>query len=280
MVLTRKQKMIKLVVTLVIAVLALLFIAPLMWMISSSLKANYEVFASPFQWIPDKIQWANYKQVWLDAKVTMLHSYANTLKIVAISVAGNLAIASLAAYAFAKINFNGKHIIFLIFLSSMMIPSQVTIIPRFMLFKTMGLYNTHLAIILPTLFNATAIFMLRQFYMGLPNDLMEAAKIDGAGHFRIFAQIMLPLTKSALVSLMILSFISVWNEYLSPLIFLTKENLYTVAQCIRWWMLDESGTSHAYAMAAATSAVIPVIILFIACQKYFVEGIVTSGVKG
>ena len=129
------------------------------------------------------------------------------------------------------------------------------------------------------LFSATAIFMLRQFYMGLPNDLMEAAKIDGAGHFRIFAQIMLPLTKAALISLMILSFISNWNEYLSPLIFITKKELYPVSLTIRWWMLEDA-SDYAKVMAASASAIVPVVILFASCQKYFVEGIATSGVKG
>ena len=280
MVLTRKDKNIKLITTLIIAVVALLFISPLLWMISSSLKRPYEVFEQPFHWIPKEVMWSNYAEVWWGASVTMFRSYWNTMQIVIFSVAGSLIFASMAAYAFAKIRFVGKNVVFMIFLSSMMIPGQVTIIPRFMLFKTMGLYNSLWSIILPGLFSATAIFMLRQFYMGLPDDLMEAAKIDGAGHMRIFVQIMLPLTKAALVSLMILSFISNWNEYLSPLIFLTKENLYTVAQCVRWWMLEDGGNEYGMAMAAATSAIIPVVILFISCQKYFVEGIATSGVKG
>lgn len=120
--------------------------------------------------------------------------------------------------------------------------------------------------------------MLRQFYMGLPDDLMEAAKIDGAGHPRIFAQILMPLTKSALISLMVLSFISCWNEYLSPLIFLVKKDLYTISQVIRWYMLDDL-QRYDLTMAAATSAIIPVVILFVFCQRYFIEGIATSGIK-
>ena len=206
---------------------------------------------------------SNYAEVWFEEGVNMLHAYRNSFIIVFFSVTGSLIIASLAAYAFAKINFKGKNAIFMLFLSSMMIPSQTTLVPRFMLFKTMGLYNSLWAIILPGLFSATAIFMLRQFYMGLPNDLMEAAKIDGAGHFRIFAQIMLPLTKAALISLMILSFISNWNESLT----------------IRWWMLEDA-SDYAKVMAASASAIVPVVILFASCQKYFVEGIATSGVKG
>lgn len=280
MVLTRKDKIRKIIITLMVALLAVLFISPLLWMISSSFKQSVDVFDLPFHWIPENPTLSNYIKVWCDEKVGMLRCYWNTILIVVISVTGSLVSASLAAYAFAKINFKGKNIVFMVFLSSMMIPSQATLIPRFMFFKQIGLYNNLLAIILPALFSATAIFMLRQFYIGLPNALMEAAKIDGAGHLRIFWQIMLPLTKPALISQMILSFISLWNEYLSPLIFLTKEKLYTVSLCIRWWMLSESGSEYGPAMAAATSAIVPVVILFIACQKYFVEGIATAGVKG
>ena len=203
---------------------------------------------------------------------------ANTLYIALFSIIGQMFISSLAAYSFAKINFKGKQVVFMLFLSSMMVPSQLTIIPRFMLFKTIGLYNNLWAIILPAFFGATSIFMLRQFYMGLPNDLIEAAKIDGAGHLRIFLRIML-LTKAALMSLIILAFISSWNEYMAPLIFLVKKELYTVSQNIQWYMLDEF-KEHNLTMAAATSAIVPVVILFIVGQKYFVEGIATSGVKG
>lgn len=265
--------------TVILSLLALLFVSPLIWMVSSSLKPASEVFATPFHLIPETVKWNNYVTVWTDDTVSMIQAYFNTFKIVIIATFGQIVIASMAAYAFAKVDFRGKNIIFLLFLSSMMIPTQVTIIPRFMLFKTMNLYNTHWSIILPTLFGATSIFMLRQFYMGLPNDLMEAAKIDGAGHFRIFLQIMMPLTKSAMITLVVLAFIASWNEYLSPLIFLTKEKLFTVSQAIRWYLQDDL-KRYELVMAASTSAILPVVILFITCQKYFVEGIATSGVKG
>ena len=168
---------------------------------------------------------------------------------------------------------------FALFLASMMIPGQVTIIPRFMLFKTIGLYNSLWAIILPNLFGVSAVFMLRQFYMGLPDDLVEAAKIDGAGHFRIFVQVMLPLTKAAVASMLILTFISAWNEYLSPLIFLIDEKKFLVSQIIRWYMEEDSDPTH-LVMTASAISLVPTVILFIFGQKYFVEGIASSGVKG
>lgn len=248
-------------------------------MILSSLKTTNEVFSRPFHWLPAVFQWKNYKMVWTDQTVNMLRSYWNTFKITMLGTVCQLLFASMAGYAFAKIPFKGKNVVFLLFLSSMMVPSQVTIIPRYMLFKTVGLYNNHWSIILPMWFGATAIFMLRQFYIGLPNDLMEAAKIDGAGHFRIFVQIMMPLTKAAMVSLFILAFIGSWNEYLSPLIFITDTQKYTISQAIRWYMLDDL-QRYELTMAAATSSIVPVVILFLFCQKYFVEGIATTGVKG
>ena len=234
--------------TIVVSLIAVLFVVPLVWMVLSSLKTAPEVFARPFHWLPARVQWQNYATVWMNEEASMLRAFA-------------------------------KQVVFMLFLSSMMVPSQLTIIPRFMLFKTIGLYNNLWAIILPAFFGATSIFMLRQFYMGLPNDLIEAAKIDGAGHLRIFLRIMLPLTKAALMSLIILAFISSWNEYMAPLIFLVKKELYTVSQNIQWYMLDEF-KEHNLTMAAATSAIVPVVILFIVGQKYFVEGIATSGVKG
>lgn len=265
--------------TIVVSFIAVLFVVPLVWMVLSSLKTAPEVFARPFHWLPARVQWQNYATVWMNEEASMLRAFANTLYIALFSIIGQMFISSLAAYSFAKINFKGKQVVFMLFLSSMMVPSQLTIIPRFMLFKTIGLYNNLWAIILPAFFGATSIFMLRQFYMGLPNDLIEAAKIDGAGHLRIFLRIMLPLTKAALMSLIILAFISSWNEYMAPLIFLVKKELYTVSQNIQWYMLDEF-KEHNLTMAAATSAIVPVVILFIVGQKYFVEGIATSGVKG
>ena len=275
----RREAIVATIKTIVLALISLAFLLPLIWMVTSSLKSTNEVFSGNWQWLPTIWRWDNYATVWTDPEVSMLNAYGNTAFITVISTVCQLIVASLAAYAFAKVNFKGKGVVFTMFLATMMMPTEVTIVPRFMVFKTVGLYNNLWAVILPHFFNATSIFMLRQFYMGLPDDLMEAAKIDGAGHVRIFSQIMMPLTKSALISLAMLSFISCWNEYMTPLIFLVKKNLYTISQVIRWYMLDDL-QRYDLNMAAATSAIVPVLILFVFCQKYFVEGIATSGVKG
>ena len=273
----KKKTASKIVCTVIVALFAILFVLPLIWMILASLKTTAEVF-SP-NWFPKVWKWKNYITVWTDETVFLPKVYLNSILIVALGTGGQLIVSSLAAYGFAKINFKGRNVLFTLFLASMMIPAQATIIPRFILFYQIGLYNNLWALILPSWFNITSIFLLRQFYMGLPNDLMDAAKVDGAGHFRIFAQIMMPLTKPAMVSTLILSFINLWNDYLSALIFLANKKLYTVAQAVRFWLFDDA-QRYELTMATATSVVIPVVILFFFCQKYFVEGIATSGVKG
>lgn len=265
--------------TIILACIALLFIIPLLWMVSSSLKTTAEVFETPFHWLPRAAQWQNYAKVWSDSEADLLGAYLNMAQIILFGVGGQVLIASLAAYAFAKVDFKGKNQVFFLFLASMMVPPQVTIIPQFMMFRTMGLYNSLWSIILPGWFSASTIFLLRQFYNGLPDSLVEAAKIDGAGHLRIFARIMFPLTTAAVVSASVLTFISFWNEYLSPLIMLTDPHKYTISQIVRWYLLDDS-QRYDLTMAVATSCILPVIVLVVFCQKYFVEGISTSGIKG
>lgn len=259
--------------------IGILFLLPLLWMVSSSLKYPSEMFAKEFSWIPKSPRWENYATVWNGEVVSMARGYANSAFITVMSIVVRLIVASLGAYAFAKIDFKGKNIAFMLLLSTMMIPGEVTIIPRFMLFHKIGLYNNLWAIIVPHWFAPGAIFFLRQFYKTLPTELMEAAKIDGANHVRIFLQIMMPLTKSALASQCVLSFVACWNEYMSPLIFLVKKELYTVAQVIQWTMMEDVSRTDMM-MTAATLAIVPVVIVFFMGQRYFIEGIATSGVKG
>ena len=275
----KKQKSTsKLICTIVVGLLAVMFALPLVWMTLASFKKVSEVFSE--NWLPTVWQWKNYVTVWTDEQVYLPRVFFNTLFIVVLGTGGQLIVSSLAAYGFAKIDFKGRAAIFTLFLAAMMIPSQATIIPRYLLFYKIGLYNSLWALILPSWFSVTSIFLLRQFYMGLPNDLMDAAKVDGAGHLRIFAQILMPLTKPAMISTLILSFITLWNDYLSALVFLSNKKLYTVSQAVRYWLFDNNNQNYNLTMTTATIFIIPVIILFVFCQKYFVEGIATSGVKG
>ena len=274
----RKTIWIRTVNTVWITALGILFLMPLLWMISSSLKTAPEVFAREFRWLPEKIQWNNYTQVWLDDKVPFWRLYGNSLFIAVISTVGELIVASMAGYSLGKLSFKGRDLVFIIMLVTMMIPAQATIVPRFVIFKTMGLYNNLWALILPTWFNVTSIFLLRTFYMGLPGDLMDAAKIDGANYFQIWARIMVPLTKPAMITAAVLAFISSWNEYLSAIVFLPTAENYTVSQGIQYWM--SMSDYHNLMMTAAASAILPVIVLFLFTQRYFVESIATAGIKG
>lgn len=274
----RKSKIIRVIHTVWVTAVGLVFLMPLLWMLSSSLKTGPEVFAADFKWIPDKLQWGNYVQVWTHEKVPFWRLYGNSLFIAIVGTLGELLVASMAGYSLGKIRFKGRDLVFIVMLVTMMIPMQATIVPRFVLFKSLDLYNNLWALVLPAWFNVTSIFLLRTFYMGLPDDLMEAAKIDGAGHLQIWAQIMMPLTTPAMVTAAVLAFINSWNEYLSAIVFLPTAENYTVSQGIQYWlsMSDE----HNLMMTAAASAVVPVVVLFLFTQRYFVESIATTGVKG
>lgn len=274
----KHDKKLRIVNTVWVTACGILFLLPLLWMLSSAVKTGPEVFSSDFQWIPDEIQWENFKTVWTHPKVPFWRLYLNSLTIAVVGTVGQLIISSLAGYSLAKINFKGKNLVFILMLVTMMIPVQATIIPRFILFKSIGIYNTLWSLILPAFFNVTSIFLLRQFYMSLPDSLVDAAKIDGANHFQTWWRIMMPLTKPAMVTASVLAFITSWNEYLNALIFLPSTKNYTVALGIQYWM--DMTDEYNLMMTAAASAILPVIVLFLFTQKYFVESIATSGVKG
>ena len=269
----------RLITTIIVGFCGLAFLMPLLWMISASLQTNAQIYAKVFRWIPEKLMWKKYYEVFNSSHVPLLRLYGNSLYIAAVTIVGILSVSSLAAYAFAKIDFPGKNAIFAIFIGVMMIPSQITIIPRFLLFKELGLYNTLWAVILPGLFSVTSIFLLRQFFMGLPMELSESAFLDGAGHFRILTQIILPLTTPALASLIIMNFVSTWNDYMSPLIFLVNKKNYTISLGIQYYNTSETPATE-LTMAIATCAVVPILVVFFSCQKYFIESIARAGIKG
>lgn len=275
----KKQLASKTLLTLCIVIFAVIFMMPFLWMLSSSLKTPMQVFETTFRWITDRLHWENFAEVWNNPDMPFWHLYLNSLFIASVSVVGQIIVASLAAYAFAKIEFPGRDVVFMIMLITMMIPVQALIIPRYMLFYNLKLYDTPWAIILPNLFHATSIFLLRQFYMGIPNELVDAALIDGAGHFRIWTSIMVPLSKNGIISAAILAFISAWNEYLSPLVFLPSRENYTVALGIRWY-LNDTAQEYNLMMCAAACTILPIIIIYVSAQKYFEDGVAASGVKG
>ena len=274
----KKQKTIKLINTIWVTGCGILFLLPLLWMMSASVKAGSEVFSLDFHWLPETFEWENYRRVWNDSKVPFWHLYLNSIFVAVVGTAGQLLVSSMAAYALAKINFKGKNIVFTAMLITMMIPAQATIIPRYMMFYTIKIYDTLWALILPSLFNITSIFLLKQFYAGLPDELLEAAVMDGASHREIWWRIIVPLTKPPMVTVTVLAFINAWNEYLNALIFLPSNKNFTVSLGIQYWM--QMTDEYNLMMAAAASAIIPVIVLFLFTQKYFIESIASTGVKG
>jgi multiple sugar transport system permease protein len=195
-----------------------------------------------------------------------------------ITVVGALFTSSLAGFAFAKLNFKGRDLLFLLYLATMIIPSQVLLVPRFIVFDHAGLVNSHWSIILPGIFSVIGTFLMRQFFVTVPGELLEAGKVDGAGYWRIYWRIFLPLAKPALVSLLILQFTWSWNEYENPLIFLRDAKLYTLPLGLTNFV-DENGTDYTLVMAASVSALVPLIVIVAFFQKWFVEGIANTGLK-
>ncbi|MDR6550540.1 carbohydrate ABC transporter permease [Paenibacillus qinlingensis] len=269
----------KLIITLLMLLFGLLMMMPFAWMISASLKKPIEVFQYPIQWIPHELQFSNYSKVWFNKTYPFYLFYWNSIKVAILTIGGTVLISATAAYAFARMDFRGKNIVFMLYLSTLMIPPHVTLVPRFILFHWIGVYNTHWALILPGMFNVIGIFMLRQFFISIPKEISEAAHIDGAHHFKIFYKIIMPLSIPGVISLVILSFVWNWNSYMDPLIFITSKSLYTIPLGLQT-LNDAEGAQYNLVMAGATCAIIPIIAVFLAGQKYFIQGIASSGVKG
>jgi multiple sugar transport system permease protein len=273
-----KRLMTKSITTLLFTAVGITMIFPFLWMLSASFKTSASIFEYPIRWIPEVLDLTNYKKVW-SGSVPFYVFYQNSVKITFLQVAGTLLTSSLAGFAFAKLDFKFKNTIFLIYLSTMIIPPQVLFVPRFILFDQLGMVNTHLAIILPGMFTILGTFLMRQFFSTLPNELLEASKVDGAGYWRMYWQICLPLTKPALVTLLILSFTWHWNEYENPLILLRDRKLFTIPIGLTSFM-DENGTNYPLIMAASVSALAPLVVIVSICQRWFVEGIASTGLKG
>jgi len=270
--------------SLVVWVLATTMLVPFFWMLSASLKLPSEVMELPIRWIPKKFHWENYGIVWNLVKTGARDyhfplAYFNSLKIAFVNMGGCLLTSALAGYAFAKIPFRGRNIVFLLYLATMMIPSQVTLIPKFVLFDKMGIMGTHLTLILPGLVTITGTFLMKQYFMQIPNELRESATIDGASEFHTWLRIMLPLAKPMLASLALMAFLWNWNNYLEALVFLRSWRTYTITVALGAF-IDESLTEYNLVMAASVSAVMPVILVFIAGQKYLVKGLTAGAVKG
>ena len=259
--------------------IGLIMVFPLFWMVRSSVMTQSEIFRKPMQWLPERIQWKNY------VDIMTLRPFArwicNSAFIVVFNVLGTMLTCSMAAFAFARLKFRGRNVVFSLVLAAMMIPSATLLIPQFMIWKILHGIDTYAPLILGA-FGAPGFytFMLRQFYKGIPMDIDEAAKIDGASPLRIYMNIIIPLSKAPLVTVAIFTFTNCWNDFMGPLIYLSSERKYTAALGLRSFIGMYTGQWH-YLMAASTVLVIPVIILFACCQKVFIGGInLSGGLKG
>ena len=274
----KRQHQITMVAVYVLLILiAFLMLIPFVWMLSASFKMNKDVFTFPIEWIPSNPRPQNYIDIW--TRIPLITFILNTAKLTIIVTLLQLFTSSFAAYAFAKLNFKGKKVLFLGYIATIAVPWQAYMVPQFMMMRSWSLNNTHLAIILLQAFSAFGVFLMKQFYEGVPTELCEAARIDGLSEYGIWWRIMLPLSKPALSTLVIFTFVSTWNDFLGPMIYLTKTELKTIQIGLRMFITQYSA-EYGLIMAGSVIALIPVLIVFLALQKYFVQGVASAGLKG
>ncbi|WP_424449015.1 carbohydrate ABC transporter permease [Microbacterium arborescens] len=261
---------------LILAAAALLL--PFFWMIMSSLKTANEVFSVPIQWIPEVFVWQNYVDIWNQSG--MLTWIRNTLVLAVVVTFLQVLTGSFAAYGFARIRFPGRDVLFLAYIGTIAVPWQSYMIPQFILLSNVKVSNTLWAIILIQAFGAFGVFLMKQFYETIPEELSEAARLDGLSEYGIWRRIMLPLSVPALASLTLLTFVNTWNDYLGPLIYLRNPDLWTIQLGLKSFVSNLYDTNYALLFAGLVISVVPIALIFLLGQKYFVEGIATSGMKG
>ncbi|MBZ0289805.1 MAG: carbohydrate ABC transporter permease [Anaerolineae bacterium] len=260
-----------------VAVAALL-VLPLYWMLSTSLKSPEQTFAIPPEWIPNPLQWDNFTKVF--EEVPFGRFILNTFILVGLNIVGQLFAVTLVAYGFARLRFPGRSVLFLLMLSTLMIPYHVTLVPRFILFSKLGWINTYLPLTIPAFTGSSfLIFLVRQYMTSIPYDLDEAAYIDGANWFDVFWRIILPLSRPALVLVVVFTFVGVWNDFLQPLIYLNDPNLFTVSLGLSFFQ-GARETNWNLLMAGSLLATIPPLLLFFFAQRQLIGGISIEGLKG
>lgn len=263
-----------LVIYAILIVFAIVAIFPFAWMISASIKFDSQVFFYPIDWIPDNPQWANYLKVF--QKFNFLTYFKNTAFVSILITIGTLLTSILAAYAFSKLRFRGRDKLFLLYIATLMIPWQTIMIPQFLVVTKLGLGNSHLGLIVTQIFTPFGVFLLKQFFMGISEEYTEAAKIDGCSHLRICFRIIVPMSKPALTTLLLLTFMGAWNDYLAPLIYLKDKSLRPLQIGLHYFQ-GENETQWALLMAGTFISMIPVLILYIFAQKQLIEGMASAG---
>ncbi len=268
----------KTLVYIILLIITAAMIVPFLWMLSASIKSNREVFLmDPFVWIPEQPKWDNYIKIW--TKIPLLKFVQNTVFLTIVVTLLQLLTSSFAAYSFAKLEFKHKNALFLAYIATIAMPWQVYMVPQFIMMRSMGLNDKLLAMICLQAFSAFGVFLMKQFYEGIPSELCEAARIDGMSEYKIYAKIMLPLSKPSLSTLTIFTFVNTWNDYLGPLIYLKTETKKTIQLGLKMF-IGQYSAEYGLIMAGSVVSLIPVIIVFLCLQKYFVEGVASTGLKG
>lgn len=273
----KMNKFAKIILYVAIIIICILTLLPLIWMLSASLKLDKDVFSIPIQWIPNNPQWKNYVTIW--TKIPFGLFVLNTTKLTVIITVIQLFTSSFAAYGFSKCEFKGRNVLFLFYIATIAIPWQVYMLPQYTMMNKFGLIDTHTSIILLQSFTAFGVFLIRQFYLSIPNELLEAGRIDGMSEYGIYFRIILPLSKPALSTLTIFSFVGVWNDFMGPMIYFNSESNKTIQLGIRMF-ISQYSADYGLIMAASVVSLIPVFIIFVAFQRFFVEGVAASGLKG
>ncbi|MBQ4899240.1 carbohydrate ABC transporter permease [Paenibacillus sp. Marseille-P2973] len=265
------------IVSIIIFLLGLMMVVPFLFMISAALKPNALIFSEPLKFLPDQIFWDNFKTIFHHEY--FFKWYGNSIYIVVLTMITRFIVVTMAAYAFARLTFPLKNTIFFLLISTMMIPADTTVIARYMLYRSLHIYNSEWALIIPATFDVFFIFLLRQFFAGLPKEISEAAVVDGCSQFKIYYRIVLPLAVPALVTMLLFTFIWTWNDFVNPFIFISSIDKQVVTVGLEYFQ-EQAGTDYGLQMAGACIIVIIPILLFAFSQKYFVEGIASSSVKG
>ena len=258
--------------------LALAFLLPFAWMLSTSLKTNAEAFTVPMQWIPDPLRWDAFAEV-LTGEGSILPAFANSVLVATVRVLGEVFTATMAGYAFARLHFRGRDKVFLAYLATSIIPAQLLLVPRFIYFQQLGLYDTLWALILPGMFTVLGTFLMRQFFVGQPAAFAEAARIDGANEWQIFWRLYLPMATPVMSALGILTFVWSWNDYETPLVLISSPETYTLPLALASFTDDQGAISPNLTMAASVVSIIPVLIVFLILQKRFVRALTHTGIK-
>jgi len=274
-----KKKSIKIALTVFILLIGLASNFPFLFMISSSFKVSGEVMKFPWHLIPDNPTMMNFKALFTNGIYNFQKWYFNTVVMTALTIAIKIFFVSFTAYGFARIKFRGKDAIFLVLLSAMMIPGDIMIIPRYMIFKNLHILDSMWALILPSCVDVYFVFLLRQSFISIPDSISEAAKIDGCSHLRIYWKIIFPLAKPAIATMALFSFTWSWNDYMGPYLYISTMDKQMLSVGVK---LFSSGLIQDYGaqMAAATVVLLPILVAFLFCQKFFIEGVASSGVKG